>query len=288
MSSREIKVSESSNFDTYGDPIIKDGKLIYFDSSYGDNGIVCFDINSGEQTKYPVEDGIGSYKGGFEYSSESSLIYYYGENDCIVNTETGEVSEAVHSNDWNGTKKAYIDDTNKMIMTSDNAKIHVRTFGGEEVCTITCPDLKLFGFTIYTPLEKDSKAQILVIYSDGFLYRYDLESGEYIAQSELTYSGTTDDMDISFDYERKVMYVKGEYILDIVDIDSWIELTYIYDALGYHEATDSFIVTAYDTSYDHRIGYYKQYTLEELIQRANEMLTGSQMSEDFKKLYGIG
>ena len=159
---------------------------------------------------------------------------------------------------------------------------------GEEIASIVCPDLDVLGFTIYNPRTSGEKSQVFVVYSDGFLYRYDLESGEYIAKSELTYSASADDMTFRFDAEKGLLYVKGDKVLDIIDMDSWIELTYIASAMGYHEKTDSFVVYSYDTTFKYKIGYYKQYTLEELIKRANDMLEGSEMSDDFKMTYGIG
>ena len=285
LKSEEIGIVQDSYYgSTCGVPIVKDGKFIFFNSGE----TVFVDLETDEIQKFDTEQEYAGFKGGFEYSPEDKLIYFYGSHDYILNTETGETKEATHPSDWLGTKRAHIDVDKKVIITTDYNKVIVSDLKGEEISSIVCPDLDVFGFTLYTPTGKESKTQLIVVYSDGFLYRYDMETGEYIAKTELTYSSSTDNMTFEFDQEKSRLYVCGGKVLDIVDTDSWLELTYLTNAIGYHRETDSFIVYAYDTSHVEKIGYYKQYTLEELIQRAEDMVEGSEMSEDFKKSYGIG
>lgn len=289
-----MSVSETDLVDGYyastkGDPVIADGKLIFYDGSQYDHEVVVYyDLATSQRQEFQVEQEYDGFACYFEFDPESKLIYYAGKYDYILNTVNGEIKEIPRSKNWNGSKRVYIDNDKQRILTTDNSAVLIRDLNGEEISSIVCPDLDVLGFTIYTPNAPGEKSQVLVVYSDGFLYRYDLESCEYIAKSELTYSSSAKEMTFRFAKEKGLLYIKGGNVLDIVDIDSWIELSYITSAMGYHEETDSFVVYSYDTTFKYKIGYYKQYTLEELIKRANDMLEGSEMSDDFKNIYGIG
>ena len=76
--------------------------------------------------------------------------------------------------------------------------------------------------------------------------------------------------------------------MNVIDLDSWNLITYLTTALAYHENTDTFLVYSYSTIKEVTVGYFKHYTVEELIQKGRDMLQGQEMSEELKNDYGIG
>ncbi|WP_029233221.1 toll/interleukin-1 receptor domain-containing protein [Butyrivibrio sp. VCB2006] len=272
-------------------PDYKDGKLIYF--NYGDyvhKSVVIYDIEKGHDLKqWGIEQEYGSGSPQTIYCPEKEIIYQTGKYDQIVNATTGEVTEVLHSANYQGTTKVVLDAENDKILTTDNQEVVVYNMAAEELYSISTPNVDVFGMTIYTPDTKDAVKELLVVYSDGYLYRYNAETGEYIGQCELTYSSVYKNAEFSFDMEKRHLFVNMGAILNIVDIDDWFEITYLTTCFGYHDATDSFICFSRDKeSTDSFIGYFNQYTVDELIQRAKDMLKGSEMSEDLKNYYGIG
>ena len=141
--------------------------------------------------------------------------------------------------------------------------------------------------TIYTPKKEGSRTEFLAAYGNGDIYRYDAETGEYLGRSELAYNKVYDNASFTFDYEQNVLFLKLGSLLSLIDLDSWKLITYMNSELAYHKPTDTFLVYAYDTIKESRVGYFRHYTVEELIQKGNDMLKGQEMSETLKDTYGL-
>ena len=88
--------------------------------------------------------------------------------------------------------------------------------------------------------------------------------------------------------DNQKLFVQMGPILDIMDLDSWTVTAYLTSALAYHKDTDTFLVYSYSGGDDPKIGYFKQYTVDELIQKGKDMLKGQEIREELKTSYGIG
>jgi len=77
--------------------------------------------------------------------------------------------------------------------------------------------------------------------------------------------------------------------MDIIDTDSWYEIAAFASCYGHHVGTDTFITHGYtDSKTESQIGYFKHYTVTDLIDKTKDLLGGQEMSEDQKSMYGIG
>ena len=140
----------------------------------------------------------------------------------------------------------------------------------------------------YTDEEKDGKTVLLVSSSDGYLYRYNTENGELAGQSVLTISGTSmERADFTFDTERKLMYLQIGDLLDIFETDTWYEETSIERCLGHHGPTDRFYAYSHPNGKVYTLGYFRHYTIDDLISKAKTMLRDSEMPDELKEAYGI-
>ena len=76
-------------------------------------------------------------------------------------------------------------------------------------------------------------------------------------------------------------------LTDIVDTESWLEIGSVRNSLGYHEKTDVFFAYS-NTSFDnYHIGYFRHYTLSDLIDKAHRILGNNQITDELKSQYGI-
>ena len=260
-----------------------DGIYVYAD--YGDGASVVVEVNDvmhGSTKKYNIGDNLYNAGESFiKYSPETNLIYASTTSDYIINTKSDEVIEVTEPDGWISTTKAEIVPEAEKILATDNSKIIAYNFAGEEVFMITCPEVNVACMTIH-----DNK--LIVLYEDGTLYRYDAATGDYIDQTEVNYASFYYGSSFNFDDDNNRLYVAIGTIVNIIDTDAWILVGNVPSGICYNKKTDSFIALSEDDSGNVKVGYYKQYSIEELIERAQEMVEGAQMSESFKKEYGIG
>ena len=89
------------------------------------------------------------------------------------------------------------------------------------------------------------------------------------------------------DDEKHTLYLQLDTILSIVDTETWITESIVYQCLGYHAGSDRFYIYSKGGEEGNEIGYYKHYTVEDLIQKAKDILHGTEMSPEEKAMYGI-
>ncbi len=270
---------------SFVDPIYSNGKLIFFRNPIIEGmSIVVKDMETGEEDTFGIEKTVYSWG----YNEELNLLYVATKDfDAVIDLETHENYEVIHSADWEETKRITIDAQNKRIMVSDNQYVQMLDLEGNEIFKVRTPNVEVYGMTIYTPKKEGSRIEFLAAYGNGDIYRYDAETGEYLGRSELAYNKVYDNASFTFDYEQNVLFLKLGSLLSLIDLDSWKLITYMNSELAYHKPTDTFIVYAYDTIKESRVGYFRHYTVEELIQKGNDMLKGQEMSETLKDTYGL-
>ena len=77
-------------------------------------------------------------------------------------------------------------------------------------------------------------------------------------------------------------------LTDIVDMESGVMTTHINNCFGHHEGRDIFITIAKEADGNDKVGYYKRYTVDELIDKAHNILQNTALPDDMKSRYGIG
>ena len=133
---------------------------------------------------------------------------------------------------------------------------------------------------------------MIVAYKNGSLYRYSVETGEFIGKSDLSaYSNgsRTSNDKIVVDTENNLLFAYAGGFMDVFELDTWTEIAAIPSCLGYDASTDTFIVYGYeDSSSETQVGYFKRYTVDELIEKTKGLLQGIEMTKEQKSMYGIG
>ena len=92
---------------------------------------------------------------------------------------------------------------------------------------------------------------------------------------------------MSFNDKAHELFIKTGDQINILDTETWTEITSIETVYCYHPGTDRFFVYAYQTSYECMPGYIKHYTLDDLIEKALRYLDGAEVPAELKDKYGI-
>ena len=83
------------------------------------------------------------------------------------------------------------------------------------------------------------------------------------------------------------MIISGRAGLYMVSLDNYLRLARINNCIGYHQSTDTFICDSLDENGDYRVGFFKHYSVEDLLAKAGKILEGIEVSEELKNAYGI-
>ena len=206
--------------------------------------------------------------------------------------ETKEAREVALPDNWDGTDGIVIDSKNQRVITSDEDTVLVRDFDGNTIFVIDGIKVKFFDPCVYNPTGNIEDAYLLIAFTDGKLNRYSYVDGSYVGYNKIyevtIYSDDKHKASWYVDSANNSLYVTTRNMTDIIDTTEWIKIRSIPYSIGYHAGSDSFVVYSNDEDREMHLGYFKRYTLEELIERGHKMLDGIEMSEDFKATYGIG
>ena len=171
---------------------------------------------------------------------------------------------------WADTQRTMID--NGRFVVSDGTSIIILNDEGRVQNTVANGGQYPLGFTFFRQ-KADSPEYLLVAYNDGSLDRYESENYSFVARSEFSaYQNYNSLVDFRFDTDNGILYIQQLRLTSIIDLECWVELAYINSSFGYHAPTDRFVTASYKTTHQVGIGYFRHYTLEELMDKANKFM----------------
>ena len=249
--------------------------------------VVSYDANKHKTKEYDLPiDNLEPYMGPC-YFPEAGIIYASTEaGEFIIDCETEDVSRVRYSSSWEGTKRAVCNSTGEIIAICDDNNIVFIDREGIVDKTISCNGHIPQGYGFHKMSE--DQEMFFTYYDDGTLNRYDAATCEFLGSADIsTYRGYSGNAYFEFDDENKLLYVTLEGLVSIVDMDSWIELASINNCLGHSSSSDRFYTYSYIVSDEYSIGYYRHYTLQDLLDKADRLLMGEQMSDEMRSQYGL-
>ena len=169
------------------------------------------------------------------------------------------------------------DDGSRLLMT-DGHMILVTDDKLQEQYTIRC--------NYYYRCSAVFKKNTLYVVADGYLFLYDAGTGDLTAKYEMTLYGNGRS-DLVFDDANHLLYFQTGDQISIFDTNTWVEIACIKNAYCYHAGTDRFFVYSYLTSSECTPGYFRHYSLDDLIEKANALVGGQELPVEIKSKYGI-
>ena len=247
--------------------------------------INLYDIRNGETSKVPFSETTDHYPSGLYGFLNNNFIYSCGseDSDFIVHINSKKVTPFYLPANWHGTE--HVANGCGKIAISDNETIIIMDENAEEISTISCPNVVPLSMTFY---KNNDEINLLVVYNDSSLCRYDC-NGKFIGKTIITVPYyTTANVEFKFEKMNGLLYLRVDDTLCIVDINNWFELAYIPYCHGHHIPTDHFITFSYAKTFkESSIGYFKHYTVDDLIDKGKYILQGTELTEEEKSYYGI-
>ncbi|MCR5802651.1 MAG: TIR domain-containing protein [Clostridia bacterium] len=209
----------------------------------------------------------------------NALVVPVDEDIYVLDLDKGsfkfiEMPENIY---FNG---AYVitDEKGSKILLSNERYVVVYDSSWKELYNMSFGELELNG-----AIFRDGT---LYITTEDYLMTYDADTGEYESRyeiSSLDYSGTT----ITFDEEDNLIYIQSYDQLDIVDIETMYEITRVDNVYLYDFNAERFYTYSYKISECCSPGYFERYTLEQLIEKAKQILNGEPIAQEYIVKYGL-
>ena len=268
-----------------------DGYVTYLATEGLDQLVGLYNTATGRSSEFELPLELADTYMDPAYSDEFGIIYVSSnDGEFIIDTQTGDYTMLLMPDNWYGSSRIYFDDVNRQIFVSDGADIVAMNTDGEIQMSINLNGKVPIGFTIvrYDGYDIDEHGVLLVACADGSLYRYDAATGEFIGETVISsYSNYNPEVEFSFDYDAGYLYVQQYQLTNVINLNSWSEEAIIEQSFGHHVGTDRFFTYSWEDEDDIHVGFFRHYTLEELIKRAQEMIGDNVMSDEFRSRYGL-
>ena len=265
---------------------VSNGKIITYNILGSDLKIEVYDIdgtNYKEMSLEDVEDISIAYAYEPVYIEQADSVFLpIGRRVFVANLEKQRIKEmkvpdnwiVYNRNDFNMTAS----DDGSLILLSDSNTILVTDDSLKELYTIRCYCKNRFNAIF--------RNNILYVIADDSLFLYDSKTGELIGRHDITEYGIGT-AELIFDEKNHQLFVRVGDQVSVFDTDSWVEIAFVENAYCYHKETERFYVYSYLVSTDCMTGYIRHYTTAELIEKANKLLDGQELSEETRSRYGL-
>jgi len=260
-------------------------------------------------TDYKSNNLFISYDYKTEDFATMDLQYNYGYGNCapIISHNSNYAISALRNSDTGIETLVLInltDNSSKDILSVNYEAYVTTTIDDEEkyICSATSTDLYLYsvdGTLIWEMpttgfLASDlhiRNDELYVVTSTGILNRYSLSDGSFISQTEIMVNNASfENKKIwNWDDENSTLIYTYNEVTSIIDTANWYMVSYVYETLGYSPKYDIFCSRTKDKddTKSYYVGYYKHYTLQDLIDKGNEIIKNTSLTNEEKSLYGI-
>lgn len=263
------------------------GKIVDLHFTSSELSMSVMDLDGSLPKDYkPIEIGdtaASAYIKGAYYIESLDTVFVPLENRLFyADLSSSNIQEIDLSKSWN-TKGAYsfsvavADDGSKICFT-DGKNLLVTDSSYEEIFS--------FHLNCEYRCSATFRDDILYVVADNTLSLYDATSGELLTRYEMSLYGL-DEAVFHFDDGNNQLFIQTGDQISIFDTVSWTEILCIEGVYCYHPGSDRFYVFSYLTDSECSVGYIKNYSLDDLIEKAKTQLNGQEPSVDLRSKYGI-
>ena len=260
----------------------------YVRSDYSSDFQICLlDLKTGKEELFDMPESDLFPRSAPKYYPEYKVIHFSTETeDYMLDVTDESYIDFDVPGDWSMTFVVEHDSKGERWILSDKSRVIVFNSEGRQEMQLECNGLSAIGATFLR--EGKSDEQILVVFDDGSLYRYDAKDGSFLGKSEVeTYYNSMVRAKFRVFEDQNLIYIQTGEITDIVDMNEWIELGVVWNSMGYHAPTDRFLSFSFKSMKEIRVGYFRHYTLSDLTEKAYRIIGDLELTEEQKSQYGI-
>ena len=272
---------------------MKDDTIYYIEQDENLHMVLnCLSISSGKTKTMELPEEattnlniVGGYlEGNYIYLNDDTE-----SDDYLVDLNEEKIIKIEKPERWDRTFNVAVSDgKEKLIAINDSTNIAIFDTKGNQVQYIDSRGNQTYGLSFFTPKGKKSKPQLVVAYSDQSLKRYDIESGDMLDETMIEISAfAASGLKCTESDDKSLLFFQNEGILNIIDTNEWITLCSIHNCIGYYKPKDIILTYGYAQDGQNKVGYFKHYTIGDLIEKAHSILQGATLSDELKDKYGL-
>lgn len=265
------------------------GRFYYCSRNQDSIALFAYDPHTKEITEYAIGDGADDSvleKAPLVLPERNSVLLSCGNETILIDLGSKSTKRLAVPTGQPTIFYAYNAGGDTFAL-SDKKEFRLIPLGGGEELVINCPASPL-GICFFTDQKDGNKTYLLVPSTDGYLYRYNAETGAILSQSDLTLPDTANADTVFRYYKGKgLLYLQLGNTLSIIETETWYEETSIQRCLGYHAPGDRFYVYTHPAEMIYQVGFFEHYPVEDLIKKAKDMLKDNKMPDEVKAEYGI-
>ena len=246
------------------------------------------------------DQSVKEFETDLDYNAQYAKIHYVQDLNKIFFADS-EVEHKIFIADLKGKEKKVRELEMPDSWNPENVLISVTTlddgsliyFAQKNMITVTDASFKekySINCEGITPTGLVPHKKGIYVLSNGYLSVYDQKTGDLIKRFETSIDKEPIDkerigskMEIDFNEGSDEIYVKYEDIVVVFDRDTMTETAYVDLCYGHNTESDRFYVFRGNEG----LGYFKHYTAEELVKKAEKMLNGQPIPPEYKEKYGI-
>ena len=259
-----------------------DDKFFSVENQKGDLKFTVMNMKTLKKHKITVDDFDGFPSQEPIYLKELNKAILPVDNKLYVaDLDSDEIEKMKTPNNWRASYiSACSSEKGDYVYISDGNTILVTDGSLEERYTISCS-----GFF---PLGAVFKDGVMFVAAREFLLAYDAETGDLLGKYSMSYTSTSIEIPFfDFNDEDHVLYIQIYDTVCVFDTQAWKETAVIYNCYCYHEESDRFYTYSYTHTRECTAGYFQRYSLDDLIEKAHNILGGLEMPEEYKSKYGL-
>ena len=254
------------------------GKLVYAYQNKDFKTVLTF-ADTKKEIEMPKD--FGFIKHAPVYYEAEKTVLLQGEATYAVDEERAQAVRIEAPDGWAQATCFSGNTSGGSFAVSDGKKILLADKSGKVSRTILCPGVAPVGMSFF-------EDNLMVLYNDGGLYQYALETGEVVKKTDVfVYNNFDGEAVFDYDEENHLIYIQMDRLTDVIDSDSGVGIAHIDKSFGHDQSRDIFVTIAAESLEKKQIGYYKRYTVKELIEKAHTILSGTEMTEALKTRYGL-
>lgn len=269
--------------DSYGVKVV-DGKIISYDTDDEEFTVTIRDMFTDEEQTLSLS-GVTDYQTVYGepvyIESINKIFLYTGDRVFIADLKNSELTEMSLPETFISHSPVFY-----VAASPDGSKI---LFSDGRTVLVTDSSFKeLYSFTCECDRRRGAifKDKVLYVAANNCLALYNSETGELLGKYDMDDS-RANVATFEFDDKNHQLFIKTEDQLSIFDTNSWSEIASLSNVYCYDKNTDRFYVFSYKNQSECTMGYFKHYSLNDLIEKAKTYLNGHEIDDYTKRKYGL-
>ena len=269
---------------------LENGRVYYLHLDGDEKVFGIYDIESENTEEFTLNvDFFADMQVIPVFIDDMDLIYVAAHNmNYMIDTTNGNEIRVDLPEGSNDIICVVPDVESEHVVVANGSDIMFVNRQGEVDYSVSTEGKHPLGIDILTN-EEDGTRILVAAYANGSLGRYDPDTGAVIGMTDISsYIDHLTPATFQPDWDNGYLYIQFDMLTDVINMNTWYEEAYLTDCFGHHIPTDRFYCTSSPVAGEEEVGYFRHYTVQELVDRAYAIVgEDAEMPEYLRARYGL-